>query len=64
LDHAKELYKQIPKEASLGLLSHIIADDYLNQLQKTQFNVFNPILLQKSPKFWWKLLKASLTKSY
>jgi len=52
LSHSKQI-PNLPQNANIALLSAAYVDSFLNKLQKNNFNVFDPQLLQKPlwPKF-------------
>jgi NADH dehydrogenase [ubiquinone] 1 alpha subcomplex assembly factor 6 len=45
LDHSRGLREQIPKDSIPALLQTIIVEEYLNRLEKCNFNIFDPSLL-------------------
>ncbi|TMW56932.1 hypothetical protein Poli38472_002857 [Pythium oligandrum] len=46
---SRELTRDVPKEARPALLSVVSSSMYLEQLERVNFNVFDPSLMQRSP---------------
>ncbi|KAK7063020.1 NADH dehydrogenase (ubiquinone) complex I, assembly factor 6 [Halocaridina rubra] len=62
IEHVKDLMKSVPKNARIGLLSHVSVSSYLDALQQVHFDVFNPALQRRNNllpvRLWWAKFKG------
>lgn len=63
LQHAKEIMKNVPQNAKIGLLPHVSASTYLGALQRVDFDIFDSSLQKRNPllplHLWWAKFKKS-----
>ena len=52
---ARTIIPQVPKEAKVALLPIIAVSTYLEQLRKTDFNVYDGCLQQRNSMLAWNL---------
>jgi len=55
MDKAHAMLEQVPKEARTVLLPGAIAEDFLNTLQKKNFNAYDPAVSKRNPLLTYKI---------
>lgn len=62
---ARALQNQLPAPARVAFLPLVATSMYLDQLEKSNFNVFEAALQQRSPlDFHWQLIKHYFLRRY
>ncbi|XP_042320017.1 NADH dehydrogenase (ubiquinone) complex I, assembly factor 6 isoform X2 [Sceloporus undulatus] len=64
LEHARSFRKSVPPKAFPAFLCTVAIEDYLNQIQKVDFNIFHPSLHQKNTLLPLHLYIRSWKKTY
>ncbi|XP_048363936.1 NADH dehydrogenase (ubiquinone) complex I, assembly factor 6 [Sphaerodactylus townsendi] len=64
LEHARSFRKNVPRKAFPAFLYTVALEDYLNKIQKVDFNIYHPSLHRKNPLLPLQLYIRSWKKAY